>query len=43
MRNIDHILLSPTLKVKKMSALSESTSDHLPISVNIDLPFLLTA
>lgn len=43
MRNIDHILLSPTLKVKKMSALADSTSDHLPISVNIDLPFLLSA
>lgn len=42
-RNIDHILLSPTLKVKKMSVLSESASDHLPIMVNIDLPFLLAS
>lgn len=43
MRNIDHILLSPSLKVKQMSVLSKSASDHLPISVNIDLPFLLSA
>jgi len=42
-RNIDHILLSPSLNVKEMCVLPESASDHLPISVNIDLPFLLTA
>lgn len=40
-RNIDHILLSSTLEVKEMRVLDESTSDHLPISVNIDLPFVL--
>lgn len=43
MRNIDHILLSPSLEVKEMRVLEESTSDHLPISVNIKLPFLITA
>ncbi len=41
MRNIDHILLSSTLGVKEMRVLDESTSDHLPITVNIDLPFVL--
>lgn len=40
-RNIDHILLSPSLEVKEMRVLAETTSDHLPIAVDIRLPFSL--
>ena len=38
MRNIDHILVTPTLTVKGMHVLNHSISDHLPIAMEIELP-----
>ena len=37
-RNIDHILVTPTLKVTRMRVLDCAVSDHLPICVEIQLP-----
>lgn len=37
-RNIDHILVSPTLKVDHVKALNYSLSDHLPVEMQISLP-----
>lgn len=37
-RNIDHILVSSTLKIEKAQVLSHTYSDHLPLSVEILLP-----
>ncbi|MGB5337467.1 MAG: endonuclease/exonuclease/phosphatase family protein [Gammaproteobacteria bacterium] len=37
-RNIDHILVTPTLKVDRVNALNYSLSDHLPIEMDISLP-----
>jgi endonuclease/exonuclease/phosphatase family metal-dependent hydrolase len=37
-RNIDHILVSPTLKVDHVKALNYSLSDHLPLEMQISLP-----
>lgn len=36
--NIDHILVSPTLKVVTASVLDYPLSDHLPVTMNITLP-----
>jgi len=37
-RNIDHILISPSLRVEDVSVLNYPLSDHLPISMEISLP-----
>lgn len=37
-RNIDHILVSPSLRVENVSVLNYPLSDHLPISMEISLP-----
>lgn len=37
-RNIDHILVSPTLKVEKVHVLHHTFSDHLPITMDVVLP-----
>ncbi|MCW9023674.1 MAG: endonuclease/exonuclease/phosphatase family protein [Gammaproteobacteria bacterium] len=36
--HIDHILVTSDLKVKNMQALSHDVSDHLPLSMEIELP-----
>jgi endonuclease/exonuclease/phosphatase family metal-dependent hydrolase len=37
-RNIDHILVTPTLQVDHVKALNFSLSDHLPVEMHITLP-----
>ena len=37
-RNIDHILVTPTLQVDYVKALNFSLSDHLPVEMQITLP-----
>lgn len=37
-RNIDHILVSPSLKVMRVSTLDYPFSDHLPIAMEVVLP-----
>ncbi len=37
-KNIDHILVSPTLTVEEVKVLNYPLSDHLPISMTIRLP-----
>ncbi len=37
-RNIDHILVTPTLQVESAQVLNVPLSDHLPIAMNITLP-----
>ncbi len=37
-RNIDHILVSPTLDVVNVSVLNYTYSDHLPIAMEVNLP-----
>ena len=37
-RNIDHILVTPTLQVDRIRVLNYSLSDHLPVSMDITLP-----
>ncbi len=37
-RNIDHILVTPTLQVNNVQVLDCSVSDHLPLSMEITLP-----
>ncbi|MCU7843695.1 MAG: endonuclease/exonuclease/phosphatase family protein [Candidatus Thiodiazotropha sp. (ex Monitilora ramsayi)] len=37
-RKLDHILASPSLKVAKSEVLNYAHSDHLPISLEIELP-----
>src|SRR3989344_1358304 len=34
-RNIDHILVSPTLQVENVSVLNHAISDHLPIMMDV--------
>ena len=41
-RNIDHILVSPTIQVMQCSVLSHAHSDHLPITMEVELPDGLT-
>lgn len=38
MRNIDHILVSPSIKVDEVSVLNYPLSDHLPIAMQVRLP-----
>jgi endonuclease/exonuclease/phosphatase family metal-dependent hydrolase len=40
-RNIDHILVTPTLQVDRVKVLSYSLSDHLPVAMEITLPVSL--
>jgi endonuclease/exonuclease/phosphatase family metal-dependent hydrolase len=37
-RNIDHILVSPTIKVEDLQVLDYPYSDHLPIAMEVRLP-----
>jgi len=37
-RNIDHILVTPTLEVNRARVLNYSLSDHLPVAMDITLP-----
>jgi endonuclease/exonuclease/phosphatase family metal-dependent hydrolase len=37
-RNIDHILVSPTLEVRNVCVLNQAISDHLPIMMDVVLP-----
>ncbi|HET8701973.1 MAG TPA: endonuclease/exonuclease/phosphatase family protein [Nitrococcus sp.] len=37
-RNIDHILVSPTLRVRSVEALDYPLSDHLPVTMEVELP-----
>ncbi len=37
-RNIDHILVTPTLQVEQVHVLNESFSDHLPVAMHVVLP-----
>jgi endonuclease/exonuclease/phosphatase family metal-dependent hydrolase len=37
-RNIDHILVSPTIQVEDVSVLNYPLSDHLPIAMEVSLP-----
>ncbi|MCK4950326.1 MAG: endonuclease/exonuclease/phosphatase family protein [Gammaproteobacteria bacterium] len=37
-RNIDHILVSPSLKVESIHVLNHTFSDHLPIAMDVILP-----
>jgi endonuclease/exonuclease/phosphatase family metal-dependent hydrolase len=38
MRSIDHILVSPSLRVRDARVVDYPLSDHLPISLEVDLP-----
>lgn len=38
MRTIDHILVSPSLRVREARVVDYPLSDHLPISLEVDLP-----
>jgi len=40
-RQLDHILVSPTLSVERMEVLACTFSDHLPIAMHVRLPELL--
>lgn len=37
-RNIDHILVSPSLKISNLRVIQHALSDHLPIAVEIEVP-----
>lgn len=37
-RNIDHILVTPSLKIRDLQVLNHAISDHLPISLELALP-----
>jgi endonuclease/exonuclease/phosphatase family metal-dependent hydrolase len=40
-RNLDQILVSPSLKVERMDVLNYPFSDHLPIAMEVALPMML--
>lgn len=42
-RNLDHVLVSPGLKVHRARVLDHPMSDHLPVAVELDLPPMLAA
>jgi len=42
LRQIDHILVSPTLQVREIGVLNVPLSDHLPIVMDVQLPAGLT-
>lgn len=37
-RNIDHIMVSPSLKIRKVEVLDYTYSDHCPIAMEIEVP-----
>ena len=37
-RNIDHILVSPSLKISNLQVIQHALSDHLPIAVELEVP-----
>ena len=37
-RNLDHILVSPNLRVERARVLDYALSDHLPLSMEVELP-----
>lgn len=37
-RNIDHVLVSPSIRIDDVQVLQQSLSDHLPIGVEVTLP-----
>jgi len=37
-RNIDHILVSPSLKISNLQVIQHTLSDHLPIAVELEVP-----
>jgi len=37
-RNIDHILVTPSLRAGKVKALNSTYSDHLPIALELEIP-----
>jgi len=37
-RNIDHILVTPSLKISNLRVIQHALSDHLPIAVEIEVP-----
>ncbi|MEZ5582089.1 MAG: endonuclease/exonuclease/phosphatase family protein [Candidatus Competibacteraceae bacterium] len=37
-RQLDHILVSPTIQVEKVSVLGHTFSDHLPIAMQVVVP-----
>ena len=39
-RNIDHIMVTPGIRIRRTEVLNESLSDHLPIMVEISIPEL---
>lgn len=41
-RSIDHILVSDKIKINEVNVLNKRLSDHLPVAVEIELPFELT-
>ena len=38
MRNIDHVLVTKTIKIRDIQVLSHTVSDHLPIAVEVEVP-----
>ena len=40
-RSIDHILVSPMIKINKVEVLNVPISDHLPVAVEIEVPDLV--
>lgn len=38
MRNLDHILVTPSLRVNRVQVLNHSVSDHLPVAMEVTLP-----
>lgn len=41
-RNLDHILVTPSLEISNPRVLPSSLSDHLPISVEVSLPGMIS-
>lgn len=37
-RQLDHILVSPSIEIKQISVLEHTFSDHLPIAIEVQLP-----
>lgn len=37
-RNIDHILTTPSVKIRNVEVINETLSDHLPLAVEIEIP-----
>jgi endonuclease/exonuclease/phosphatase family metal-dependent hydrolase len=37
-RNLDHVLVTPALTVRRAGVLEHPLSDHLPVAVELELP-----